>query len=319
MVLKRTLKNIIAYGASLILLKVARDKRYFDLWQRNGFHIIPTHFYEPIPDTRTLKDELWIGKSELVGVEMNLEKQLELLTQIFPNFREEYDFSRKKKEIPYEFYLGNGSFESVDAEVLHCMIRHFQPRKVIEIGSGFSTYLSAKACLLNKEKSGIKTELYSIEPFPNDILKKGFPGLSVLIQKPVEDVGLDFFLQLDENDILFIDSSHVVRIGGDVNYVYLEILPRLKRGVIVHSHDIFLPAEYPKEWVLKSHWFWTEQYLLQAFLSFNYAFEILWAGSYMHLNYPNELKSTFPSYDKDNCCPGSFWIRRKDRKDCNIA
>jgi hypothetical protein len=118
------------------------------------------------------------------------------------------------------------------------------------VGSGFSTYIAAKACLLNTKKSGVKSEFCVIDPFPNDTIKKGFPGMSALIQKPMEQMPLELFLQLDENDILLIDSSHVVRIGGDVNYEYLEVLPRLKKGVVVHIHDIFLPKEYPKSLVL---------------------------------------------------------------------
>lgn len=136
--------------------------------------------------------------------------------------------------------------------------------------------------------------------------------MSALIQKPMEQVPSELFRQLDENDILFIDSSHVVKIGGDVNYAFLEVIPRSKKGVIVHIHDIFLPEEYPKGFVFERRRFWSEQYLLQAFLSFNSAFEILWAGYYMHQNYPRECKSVFPSYIEDKArAPGSFWIRRK--------
>ncbi len=165
----------------------------------------------------------------------------------------------------------------------------------------------------NKEEDGIDCELIAIEPYPNKILQKGFPGLSKLIKKEVQDVGLDEFYKLNENDILFIDSSHVLKIGSDVQYEYLEILPRLNKGVIVHVHDIFLPAEYPKEWVLKNYRFWTEQYLLQAFLTFNNTFEVLWVGSYMHFKYPDLLKKSFNSYNPKTVCPGSFWMQRKNK------
>jgi len=309
--LRRIYENMIAHHVLLVLPKVASNKRFFNLWEKKGFHITPVHFYEPIPDTRTLKDELWESKSELVGIDMKTQEQLKLLTQVFPTFTEEYNFPRKKTTTPHEYYLENGFFPSVDAEVLHAMIRYFQPKRILEIGSGFSTYLAARACLLNTKETGVKTEYYVIDPFPNDTVKKGFPGLSTLIQKPVEQVPLEPFLQLDENDILLIDSSHVVRIGGDVNYEYLEVLPRLKKGVIIHIHDIFLPEEYPKEFILEDRQFWSEQYLLQAFLSFNCAFEVLWASYYMHRNYPRECKSVFPSYKEEDTGPGSFWVRRK--------
>jgi len=111
------------------------------------------------------------------------------------------------------------------------------------------------------------------------------------------------------NDILFIDSSHVLKIGSDVQYEYLEILPRLAPGVLVHLHDIFLPMEYPKNWILTDHYFWNEQYLLQAFLIHNVAMKVLWAGSYMHLQYPAILEQTFSSYNRGKRWPGSFWMQ----------
>lgn len=277
-----------------------------------GFHITPNSFYQPIPDTRRLKDDLWSKHSELVGIDINERKQLELLSLFASKFKAEYErFPRKKTNKPAEFYLRNESFESVDAEVLYCMIRHFKPRKIYEIGSGYSTYLSAQAVRKNEqEDSRYRCELVAIEPYPNEILRAGFPGLSRLVSREVQDVPLSEFEKLTESDILFIDSSHVLRIGNDVQYEYLELLPRLNKGVIVHVHDIFLPAEYPKEWVLRDHRFWTEQYLLQAFLAFNDSFEVLWAGSYMHLNYPDELEEAFSSYRKDQTWPGSFYIRK---------
>jgi hypothetical protein len=191
------------------------------------------------------------------------------------------------------------------------MIRHFKPKKIFEIGSGNSTYLAAQAVLKNKEENGKGCELIAFEPYPNDVLRAGFPGLSKLIPTKIQNIALSKFSELKENDILFIDSSHVLKIGGDVQYEYLEILPRLNKGVIVHIHDIFLPAEYPKEWVLKKYRFWTEQYLLQAFLASNSAFEVLWGGSYMHLKHPDKLEAAFASYKREVRWPGSFWMRRK--------
>jgi hypothetical protein len=115
---------------------------------------------------------------------------------------------------------------------------------------------------------------------------------------------------LGADDILFIDSSHVLRIGSDVQYLFLEVLPRLAPGVLVHIHDIFMPAEYPREWVLTHGYFWTEQYLLQAFLTFNTSWEVIWAGSFMQLNHRESLACAFPQAVLD-AMPGSFWIRRK--------
>jgi hypothetical protein len=321
--LSRHLKNITARSTSKILNKLVWDKKCFQIFEQSGIHVTPNSFYYSIPDTRNLDDDLWGKESELVGVDMNISQQLTLLNKVFPKFKGEWVFAENKNTVPstHDFYSNNATFGGGgDAEVLHSMIRHFKPKKIIEIGSGFSTYLSARACLMNKEKDGVQTELFAIEPYPNDTLKKGFPGLTALIDKPLESVDLDFFTSMEANDILFIDSTHVLKIGGDVKYEYLEILPRLPNGVIVHSHDIFFPTEYPKSWVLDNHWFWTEQYLLQAFLAFNNAFEILWAGQYMNRKYPKELKHVFSSYTDSSIDDlkinpsldaGSLWIRRK--------
>lgn len=323
--MSRVVKDNLAKAICKVLPKLALDNKCYRIFERAGFHITPNHFYSPIPDSSTLTEELWKKESGLVGLDMNTNMQLKLLHEVFPQFREEFDFPKTKdlSMQDHDFYLKNGSYEAGDAEVLHSMIRHFKPKKIVEIGSGFSTYLSAKACLINKEKDGIDSKLVAIEPFPNDVLKKGFPGLSALIQKPLEEIDLELFCDLEANDILFIDSTHVLKIGGDVKYEYLEILPRLKSGVIVHSHDIFLPGEYPKSWVVNNHWFWTEQYLLQAFLAFNSAFEILWASQYMIRKYLEDLLPVFPSYQNiilDNSeanhgvGSGSLWIRRKTNR-----
>jgi hypothetical protein len=285
--------------------------RLFNVWQSIGFHITRNHFHEPIPDTRTLPDELWIRHSELVGVDMNEDTQLEFLHKFSVNFKKEYDMISTRRPVAGQYYANNPSFGYVDGDVLYCMVRYFKPKRMIEIGAGYSTYLSAEAILRNEEEGGHRAELIAIDPYPNETLKEGFPGLAKLITSEVERVELAEFTKLRENDILFIDSSHVLRIGNDVQYEYLEILPRLNKGVIVHIHDIFLPWEYPKDWVLKNHWFWNEQYLLQAFLAFNNAFEILWAAQYMHLRHAEKLEEAFGTYYRRHGAGGSFWIRKK--------
>lgn len=287
-------------------------KKTFLFWQRLGLHITPVHFHEPIPDTRTLKDDLWSKHSELVGVAINEEKQLELLSLFESKFKKEYDrLPENKTSTPHEYFVDNDMFSSVDGEILYCMIRHFKPKKIFELGSGFSTLLSAQAVLKNREENnGQECELVAVNPYPNEILRAGFPGLSKLISKKGQDIPLSDFKKLKINDILFIDASHSLKIGGIVRYIYSEILPRLNRGVIIHVHDVFLPAEYPKEWLLKDYKFWNEQYLLQAFLAFNDSFEILWAGSYIHSKHPDKLETAFSSYERDERWPASFWMRK---------
>jgi predicted O-methyltransferase YrrM len=286
-------------------------RKSFYLFERLGLHVVPNHFYQPIPDTRELDDALFARRTALVGVDMRDDAQCQFLETVSAAYKAEYDaLPRTKGDVASQFYLNNGTYQSVDAEMLYCMVRHFKPRKMIEIGSGFSTYLAAQAVLKNETADNVKCELTAIEPYPNPVLEAGFPGMSRLVRDKVQTASLAEFEALGEGDILFIDSSHVLKIGSDVQYEYLEILPRLKKGVIVHIHDIFLPAEYPREWVFKHQRFWNEQYLLQAFLMFNDSFEVLFGGSYMHLKHPEQLAKAFASYDQSTCWPGNFWMRR---------
>ena len=288
-------------------------KRTFKMWERFGLHLTMNHYYEPVPDTRKLKDTLWQVPSKLVGLDMNDPLQLNLLSRFVAKYKQEYDrFPIDKPELSHVFYLTNPAIPVVDGEILYCMIRDVKPRKIIEIGSGYSTYLSAQALLQNQEDDPLHAcELIAIEPYPNQVLQKGFPGFSRLIQKPVQEVPLAEFESLNEGDILFIDSSHILKIGSDVQYEYLEILPRLKRGVFVHIHDIHFPFEYPKGLVLQSRRFWNEQYLRQAFLAFNDCFQILWASHYMLMHHSEILAAAFDrSFHLPNCWPSSCWIRR---------
>lgn len=205
------------------------------------------------------------------------------------------------------YFEQNTGLSKLDAAVLHSIIRHFQPEKIVEIGSGESTKFTARAYLLNQQE-GHASQFVAIEPFPNRDLHQGIPGLTRLIEKRVEQVDPE---EIIDCDLLFIDSSHIVRIGGDVNYEILELVPRLKPGAIVHWHDILLPNEYSKIWVKDHHYFWTEQYLVHAFMKFNSDFEVLWASRYMHLSQPARLKAVFPYFDPETHQIMSFWIRRK--------
>jgi hypothetical protein len=291
----------------------------FQNWERHGFHVTPVHFYQPIPDTRCLPETLWTRPSELAGINMNDPMQLDLLRNHFPKFRDEYEqFPTRPTKNPAAFYLNNHLFDGADALVAYCMVRHFQPRLVIEVGSGFSSLVLGQAVAKNNNNAS----LICIEPFPREFLKNGFPGLRSLIESKVQDMDLDFFLQLAAGDILFIDSSHTVKIGGDVNYLFLEVLPRLRPGVLVHVHDIFLPFEYRSDWVKEEHRFWTEQYLLQAFLTFNSEFEVLMANNYLGHYYKEDLKAAFSSLCRPSSVRtsvaqsaswggGSFWMHRK--------
>jgi hypothetical protein len=288
-------------------LHSGKFQEIFPVWERHGFHVTPVHFYQPIPDTQSLPQAIWDRPSELVGIDMNESIQLDLLRKHFSKFRDEYEqLPTKPTGESGRFHFNNDLFDGTDALVAYCMVRHFQPRLIIEVGSGYSSLIIGEALTKNRNSSVI-----CIEPFPLDFLRQGFPGLDSLMEKKVEEVDLEFFLQLDSGDILFIDSSHTVKIGGDVNYLFLEVLPRLKPGVIVHVHDIFFPFDYRRDWVLGELRFWTEQYLLQAFLTFNFEFEVLMGNSYLAHRHMEDFKATFTNSPWWG--GGSFWMRRKSK------
>jgi Methyltransferase domain len=286
-------------------LRSRMSTELFRRWERRGFHVTPVHFYRPIPDTQSLPEILWTQPSSLPGIQMNESAQLKLLREDFSKFRNEYEqLARAPSGRESEFYVANNLFGGVDALVAYCMARHFQPRLVVEVGSGFSSLVLGQAIQKN-QTSG----LICIEPYPRKFLRDGFPGLQTLIEKNVQDIELEFFSQLQSGDVLFIDSSHTVKIGSDVNYLFLEVLPRLRPGVVVHVHDIFLPFEYRRDWVVDELRFWNEQYLLQAFLQFNSEFEVLMANSYLNHYRQDDLKAAFP--DLTRWEGGSFWMRRR--------
>ena len=285
---------------------------YFETFhwlEGRGVHFTPNHYYYPIPDTRELvaRPELFTQPSAMIGIDLNEEQQLRFIQEIFPMFAEEYNrfpLGKSPDLPPYAFYLNNGIFDGLDALVLYCMARHYKPNRILEVGSGWSTRIFAQAALVNGN-----TRLTCIEPYPEKLLSKGFPGLNRLITKKEEEVGLVPFEELGENDILFIDTAHVIKTNGDVNFLFLEVLPRLQKGVIVHVHDIFLPYEYWQWWITERLLFWNEQYLLQALLMFNDHFQILQAVSFMRNKHQEALRQTFPR------CPffdagQSFWIKK---------
>jgi hypothetical protein len=304
-VLERLIPPLAAVLRKYTQLGAPLAGKYFRLWERQGVHVTPVHFGQPLPDTRMLPDALWTERSEMAGIDLKESEQLDLLCRVFPQFRDEYNqFLTGPTSNPHDFHLNNGTFDGTDALVLYCMIRHFRPARIIEVGSGFSSRVAALAAMRNGN-----TQLICIEPHPPPLFEQ-MPGLTKLISKPVQEVGFECFSQLAPNDILFIDSSHVVCCGSDVNYLYLDVLPRLRPGVLVHSHDIFLPMEMPKEWIMNYCFFWNEQYLLQAFLACNSQFEVLFANAFMGTEHYSEMREAFPK-SQPFWGGGSFWLRRK--------
>lgn len=247
----------------------------------------------------------WQERKYFRGLNFNEEKYFHFLSEI------SLFFKGHPGKLPFNedpdkdslYYLNNKWFGSVDAEVLYTIIRNYKPQNIVEVGSGFSTRLMRKAI----SDGDLKTKVICIDPQPRvDILEHANEHFALV----VEDLSPDKILsKLKENDILFIDSSHEIATGGDVNYLFLEILPQLPAGVLIHIHDIFIPLDYPEEWVVHERWGWNEQYLVQTFLMYNDTFEIIWPSHYMWIVHNDKLHEIFRP-PVNNYKPSSLWIKK---------
>jgi hypothetical protein len=277
---------------------------------RNGYHVLKRHFYSPVPEEADLGYE---GLSTLPGVLID-DAVLEHYAEVASSFNDEVAaFPLERSEDPHQFNLINGNFMAVDAHFYYGLIRHLKPKRIVEIGCGNSTLLAASALKANALENPATREckIVAIEPYSYRRIS-GVPGVEV-IPKKVQDVDFDIFSALSADDILFIDSSHVLRSGGDVWYEYCEILPRLSSGVYIHIHDICLPKPYPRVYFRTRH-YWNEQYVLQALLTFSSKFKVIWAGAYYYHKYPDKLTLMFPQLELmkvkfPDSEPSSFWIQ----------
>lgn len=271
-----------------------------------GIMPIRNHYYEPLFDKRNLIKPLSDDRL-LTGISWNIQEQISILNSFMYN--EEMNSIPDSWKDDSTFHFNNGAFESGDAEYWYNIIRLKKPKKIIEIGSGNSTKMARLAIQNNKkEDAEYQCEHICIEPYEMPWLEK-LSNIRVVREK-VENVHKDIFRKLGFNDILFIDSSHMIRPQGDVLYEYLELLPTLNRGVIVHIHDIFSPKDYPEEWVIGEVRFWNEQYLLEAFLTSNSHWKIIGALNYLHHNNYESLRDKCPRLTPDRE-PGSFYIQKQ--------
>lgn len=291
-----------------ILLALARlGFRFFRLLTRFKVHILPVHYYSPLPDLVQLAKsrKTWAKKSALPGIDSDLDGQIRTLRKVcLPRQKEFAGNPHFKYANQMGFGLGYGY---VEAQVLHAVIRQYKPRRIVEVGSGVSTYCMLKADEANVAAGNAPAAITCIEPYPSKVLREN--GQITLLAKKVQDVEPDVFLQLKKNDLLFIDSSHTVKPGSDVNLLVLEILPRLAPGVIVHFHDIYLPYDYNRD-VLHSFYPWMETSLVRAFLVNNRQFKILFCLSQLHYDRTEELGRILPEYrpqgGSDGLEPDSF-------------
>ena len=271
----------------------------------------PGSYSSPIVDAvdiRSREAEIFSINSKLIpGVDLNEEYQLTLLKE-FERYYPEVPFKDVKNE--RRFYYDNGYYLYSDAIFLYSMIRYFHPKRIIEIGAGFSS----AAMLDSVDSLGYQDTVFTfIDPVPNrlkSLLRKGDYSRCTIIEKNLEHVDLSIVDQLAENDILFIDSSHVCKTGSDVNKIILEILPKLNSKVLIHFHDVFFPFEYPKPWVLDWNSFgWNEGYFLRAFLMYNSDFKIVFFNTFLEHFYNQRFTATMPDCLKHP--GGSLWIQKR--------
>ena len=277
---------------------------------------LPGHFYSPIPDIKEIQAKSHIvysrSPTEIPGIDIRVEAQVELVRE-FATYYKAIPFPDRKQD-GCRYYLDNSYFSYGDGVVLYSMLRRFKPKRVIEVGSGFS---SAAMLDVNEKFCNNHIDFTFIDPFPDrllSILRDQDTERCNILREPVQEVPGSLFAALHENDILFVDSSHVAKTQSDVVHLFFKILPSLNRGVIVHFHDILWPFEYPSLWLDQGR-AWNEAYVLRAFLQYNSAFRILFFNSMMEIHHGHLLRRELPLAMKTPSSldtPGntSLWIRK---------
>ena len=269
----------------------------------------PGHFYSPIPlleDLQANHERIFRAPGRtLPGIALNEARQLELLASFIPYYQE-LDFPETKMP-GRRYYYRNDYYSYSDAICLYWMLRHLRPARVVEIGSGHSSCVTLDT---SDRFFGGAIQCTFIEPDPErllSLLEPGDPARIEIVPARLQDVPLGRFQALQAGDVLFIDSTHVSKVGSDVNHIFAEVLPSLAPGVHVHFHDVFYPFEYPRDWIYAGR-AWTEAYLLRAFLSFNPEFEIVLFNTFLERFHRETFAIHFPLCLRNT--GGSIWLRR---------
>jgi len=260
---------------------------------RMGVCLMPMHYYVSYANTVELARTRaqWARRSEMPGVRGDVKAQIRTLRDTCMPYQKEYLGNKRFLE-GTESGFGLG-YTYIDAQALHGFIRHYKPRRIIEVGSGVSTWCMLGALDANRKEDGKPFDLTCIEPFPSAFLRQ--QSQIKLIPQFVQRAPLDLFSSLQAGDFLFIDSTHALRPDGDVNFLTLEVLPRLAPGVLVHIHDIYFPYDYPPDF-LDTFLQWMESSIVRAFLIGNSRAEILFCMSQLHHDAPDVLREVFPEY-----------------------
>jgi hypothetical protein len=300
------LQSLLASLLILLARGAYRDEptsvRFFSAAERMGFHLLPNHFYSPVPTVSELPASIWTTRMDLEWTR-SIDAQFSLLSRILRWAPELIATAALPVADDGRYRFSEDSFPPLDAAVYYGVLRDFKPARVLEIGSGASTKIAAQAAL-----AGQVTQVECIDPFPDTAVRGGLTGVVRLIEERVQDVPLEKFDSLGANDILFIDSSHVSKIGSDVNFIVLRVLPRLAPGVLVHFHDIFLPYDYPRPGIEELRCFWNEQYVVQAFLSFNDRFRVLISNALLCAEHADRVFGLVPNLPRHR--GASLWVQR---------
>ncbi len=266
----------------------------------------PGHFYSPVPDLADIEaqaDRLFGSERDLPGIDLRVEAQVELFGTLAALARE-----APLPAIPgtsSRYGVDNPNYGIGDASMLQAMLRHLRPSHYLEVGSGYTTALALDT---NERYLKGSMELSAIEPHPELLRQVIRPGDRVeVLAQPVQSVPLERFRALGSGDVLFLDCSHVLKTGSDVQHLYTNVLPVLAGGVHVHVHDVFWPFEYLHHWVEAGR-AWNEAYLLHAFLLFNDAFEIVLWNHYLALEHRDLVMAELPAMLRTP--GGSIWLRR---------
>jgi Methyltransferase domain len=275
---------------------------------------VRVHYYSPVPDISDLdRRNVWQRRSDLAGIAWDEERHLSLMQKLATNYGHECSWPHDFAGDDTQFFTNNSGFSFGCAAVTHSLIRLNKPKKIIEIGSGLSTKVIAAAVRRNRSES-VFGEFIVVDPFADKAIEN-LDGVARVITAPAEQMEIHEFASLSAGDVLFVDSSHTVRIGGDVNFLILDVLPILRQGVLVHFHDVPMPFEYSSAYYHDPGFrvFWTESYLLQAFLIFNEIYEVLLPMNSVMLTRKAEFGDAWKHYRHDihQESSHSFWIQRK--------
>ncbi len=288
-------------------------KIYLDELKQYQTWVPPGHFYSPLPCIDELKqreDTIWgnMPKSFL-GIDLNEEEQIFMLESMSECYNT-LPFSEKQKD-GYRYYFDNSFFGYADGIILYCFLQKYRPKRIIEVGSGFSSALMLDVnehSFMSVCGGGGGVDFTFIEPYPERLKSLLTPHDNVrIIEEKLQDVDTDIFSSLQAGDILFIDSTHVSKIDSDVNLYLFNILPRLAKGVLIHIHDIPYPFEYYKEWIYNGR-AWNEAYMIRTFLQFNTSFKIKFWGSYFENVHKELYFKHMPLCAK--CPGGSLWLEK---------